>query len=350
MTGPDDGRLAAAYARHRGTLQHTLDAYAQVDQVTTALRHVLPALFAGLRPDDEGAAAVQLRGVEDLVRAAVLGSLTTLRIPPRPVPPRPRTPEDRGGIFPFRIPLLSSPPPPPPPPPPTGPVLVVHVPTLLDQLQAVFEAADRVLAAAEPPPAERVVQPWADDKELVDLFHDLLTADLEDDGELALHHVTRLRKELVLRHGIRRVLFDGSNEEYFAFTAGPGAGGNTTIRPALVTDDGRILRRGEVRGSGRAADVPDPTVPDVSEAPVRASVISGPLPAPPVTAEDAAPAVTEPPPAQRASDQTASDQTASDQTASDQTASDQTASDQTASDQTASDQTASAQEEERRDG
>lgn len=260
MTAPEDGRLAAAYARHRGTLQHGLDAYARVDQVTTALRQVLPELFAGLRPADAGAAAVQLRGVEDLVRAAVLGSLTTVRVPPRPVPPRPRPAEDRG-LLPFRIPLLGGPPP-APPPPPAGPVLMVHVPTLLDQLQAVFEAADRLLAAAVPPPPREVVRAWADDKDLVDLFHDLLTADLAEDGELALRHCAQLRHDLRLRYGIRRVLFDGSNEEYFAFSAGEGG---TTIRPALVTEEGRILRRGEVRGTG--------AVP-VSGAPVRASVVS----------------------------------------------------------------------------
>src|SRR5262249_42169979 len=130
----------------------------------------------------------------------------------------------------------------------------VHVPALFDQIEAALEAADRALAAAAPPPPVRVPVPWSDDRELMDLVQDLLAAGVEGDGELALRHIARLRADLLLRHRIEAVDVDGAREGLFSFpqdtgprdTAQPSAE-PVTVRPALLGDGGRVLRRGEVR-------------------------------------------------------------------------------------------------------
>lgn len=130
------------------------------------------------------------------------------------------------------------------PEPPASRQSTVDVGRLLDQLRASFEAADRVLAAAEPPPPVVVPAPWSADSELLDLCQDLLEAQTRGDGELALSHVERIRRSLPLRHRIDIVTFDGTNDELFKFSTSTDIE-TVTIRPALVSGD-RILRRGEV--------------------------------------------------------------------------------------------------------
>ncbi|MET7716679.1 hypothetical protein [Streptomyces sp. NPDC005407] len=273
-----EGFLTSAFKHQRPRLEMHLDDNAGTDTVTAALREVLERLDAasygasyrapgqardGTLPD---AARQQLVATVDLLRAAVVGTLSTVRAPAVP-PPRHRPPARRSP-FP-RIAFLGlggddedsreaeareleeqrrrQPPRP-----------TVHTLSLLDHVQAAMEAADRLLAEAEPPPPERVALPWAEDAELLNLIRDLMAAHAEWDGELALRHIDRLRKNLALLHDIKVVDFDGTNEGLFAFGTHPDPEEErvVTVQPALVTAGGRVLRRGEVHEPAPAPQGP----------------------------------------------------------------------------------------------
>ncbi|WP_406175896.1 hypothetical protein [Streptomyces sp. NBC_00996] len=250
------GFLSAAFRQPRTQLELTLDEQTGTENVTHALRTVLTRLERVADEDGELDARVrpQLVAALDLLRAAVLGTLSTVRAP-AVAPPRHRPPPRRPGL---RLPFLGGgdddeerrewereeerlrrPQRP-----------VVHTASLLEQFQAAVEAADRLLAEAEPPPPVRVPIAWHQDAELVNLIRDLMAAHAESDGDLALRHIDRLRKELALRHDIEVVDFDGTNEYLFTLGThpGPADGRYRTVQPALVTTDGRVLRRGEATG------------------------------------------------------------------------------------------------------
>ncbi|MBB5121037.1 hypothetical protein AF335_20220 [Streptomyces eurocidicus] len=248
--------LATAFKRQRPQLDIRLEDHATTETAIAALRAALerldPASAAAPGEDRETTpnSRRQLAAAVDLLRAVSLGTLAAVRAPAAPPqrPPRPSSP---------LAPLLRLLPlgldedhrhEPPRPPRPT-----VHTPTLLDQLQAAAEAADRLLAEAEPPAPERVPLRWSEDRDVLNLLRDLLSAHAERDGELALRHIDRLRKDLVLRHDIAVVDFDGTNDALFSFVMhpDPGEGEFVTSRPALVAADGRVLRPGEVRGPAR---------------------------------------------------------------------------------------------------
>lgn len=207
-------------------------------------------------PDADAGHATRRQLVEavEMIRAAAIGILSAMRapaVPPpppeRPAPPRPRRIPIFGGRGdgrgePRRDHRRDEPPPPPPRP-------VVHTASLLDSVQAAAEAADRLLAEAAPPPAERVTRPWAEDRDLVNLLRDLMTARQEQDPEYALRLLDRLHEDLALHHGIDVVAYDGGNGALFAFGrhTDPDRTDVVTVRPALVGADGRVLRPGEVR-------------------------------------------------------------------------------------------------------
>ncbi|MPY56352.1 hypothetical protein [Streptomyces spongiae] len=256
--------LSGAFRQPRTELQLALDEQTGTEHVTHALRAVLTRLGRLAEDDRDLDASVrrQLSAAVDLLRAAVVGTLSAVRAP---AVPEPRSPRPRRS--PFRIPLpgfgsddeerrwarereedlLRSRRP------------VVHTGSLLDQVQAALEAADRLLAEAEVPPPVRVPIDWHEDAELVNLIRDLMTAHSEGDGELALRRIDRLRKDLALRHDIEVVDFDGSNEWMFTLGTSPGVtgGGYRTTQPALVMRDGRILRRGEAVGPSTGPPAPD---------------------------------------------------------------------------------------------
>jgi hypothetical protein len=206
---------------------------------------------------------------EEVLRSTIVGTLYAVRRPPPPPRsrPAPRRPPERSNPLQPLARLFGREDEPQHPGPREQvegarvaesrrpPAPTVHTPLLLQQVQAAFEAADRLLAAAEPPPPERVQVPWAEDRELVDLLHELLSAHAEQDGELALRHIARLKQDLALRHDIETVDFDGENDRYFSFgrNADPADRRITTVRPALVVS-GRVARRGEVRGPPPTAD------------------------------------------------------------------------------------------------
>ncbi|MFE7032443.1 hypothetical protein ACFU9Y_19210 [Streptomyces sp. NPDC057621] len=265
-----EGFLTSAFRRQRPRLEMRLEDHIGMDTATAALRDVLerleaeargashrtPGQYAGHAPQDTGQR--QLVAAIDLLRAAVVGALSAVRAPVVP-PPTDRPPPGRRSQLPFmsffglgrdeedeweagqrareeqrrRT-----------PPRPTA-----HTLSLLDHVQAAVEAADRLLEEAQPLPPEEVVLPWDRDSELLNLIRDLMAAHAEWDGELALRHIDRLRKNLALLHDIKVVDYDGTNEGLFSFGIhqAPDERRVVTLRPALVAADGRVLQRGEVR-------------------------------------------------------------------------------------------------------
>ncbi|MFE0045295.1 hypothetical protein [Streptomyces albireticuli] len=251
--------LATAFKRQRPQLDIRLEDHATTENATAALRAALerldPASAAAPGEDREGTpnSRRQLAAAVDLLRAVSLGTLAAVRAPAATTGARP--PQRSSSPLTPLLRLL-----------PLGlgdedhreertrpPRPTVHTPTLLDQLQAAAEAADRLLAEAEPPAPERVPLRWSEDRDVLDLLRDLLSAHAERDGELALRHIDRLRKDLALRHDIAVVDFDGTNDSLFSFVVHPDPEERNfvTSRPALVAADGRVLRPGEVRGPAR---------------------------------------------------------------------------------------------------
>jgi len=212
---------------------------------------------------DDPEAAERLEQAMTMVRAAVVGTLSAIRAPDPPDPPRARGARAAGrSRQPSKSTLLRifagqprererPPDPPAPQAPPNG-----HLPALLSQIEGALLTADRLLASSEPPAAERVQASWPEDKDLLDLMHELLSAHHERDGEHAMREIARLKDDLRLRYGIEAVAFDEENGHCFQYvenvdSADPRV---TTVRPALVAPDG-LLRKGEVRGPARTARV-----------------------------------------------------------------------------------------------
>ncbi|MER6425705.1 hypothetical protein [Streptomyces sp. NPDC001137] len=281
-----EGFLGDAFRQPRTELELTLDDQSGTEHVRKALRVALIRLAHAAEEDPEldETARRQLVAAVDLVRSAVVGTLAAVRAPA--VPP-PRRPPPRRSPFRFPLPFgddeedrrrederqeeLRRPRRP-----------VVHAATLLEQVQGALEAADRLLAYAEPPPPVQVPIAWHEDAELVNLIRDLMTAHSESDGELALRRIDRLRKDLALHHGITVIDFDGTNEQLFTLGGHPDPPDSRyhTVQPALMTTDGRILRRGEA-----TAPLAVPEAPQTGGGPGR-------LPAP---AEEAGNSNDEPP-------------------------------------------------------
>ena len=130
-------------------------------------------------------------------------------------------------------------------------------------LLAAFEELDRLLAKAAPPPPERLPLGWSDDRQLLDVTHGLLTAQLGDDAELVMAKVEQWRRACE-DHGINAVSWDGTNNIHFDFE--PYADGDRsdplTVKPALIDSEGRTLRRGLVY---QTAFVSEPDPPTLAE-------------------------------------------------------------------------------------
>ena len=137
----------------------------------------------------------------------------------------------------------------PEPPPEPEPVIEIRGEQLLDSLADALAAADRVLRAEAPVEQPQSAPPrWSEDSALMDLFHDLVAARARNSPQELLLRVGLLEDELKLRHDIRTVSYDGTNEEFFVFLDSPDPSDSHvwTRSPALVADTG-LIRHGEVR-------------------------------------------------------------------------------------------------------
>lgn len=187
-------------------------------------------------------------------------------------PPAPREPE--GGLLSRSLRRFGGPEPPPmAPAPPTR--MSVDVDRVIETVRNALESADRARKAAEPPEPEIVVRPWTEDGELVDLFHDLITAVHDRHEGFAIRRIEQLRDQLALRHDVLAVTLapDQGNAAYFTVVPHLDLAEREprTTRPALVRA-GSLLRAGEARiphGPGPTATPypanPYPAAPEISD-------------------------------------------------------------------------------------
>jgi hypothetical protein len=122
----------------------------------------------------------------------------------------------------------------------------VNVDALLSRLREILRTADAVLAeASQPLPSP--VSSLGDDAALLELFQELLYAASVEDGLFALKQLKPLMF-LLEKHGIKAERF--SAERAFLFDAVPSLDAKSrewlTLKPALVTKEGKPLRRGLV--------------------------------------------------------------------------------------------------------
>jgi hypothetical protein len=235
------------------------------------LERLAQVALPGPNADEITAAAQreQAHWLHVLLRGALF-TLSAVATPPvdrHPSPPRERGP----GLFSIRLPFPAPAPQPSEPVTPRPEEPMVDMRRLLPILRSILEAADGVLAAAEPPPPPAPeLLPWDKDKDLIDLSHQLLEAGSTQDGKEALLRIEDLRGQLAAR-GIRTITFDGGNSELFQFLRNPDPDdmSHTTVRPALVVG-GQILRRGQVRGPEPATTAPSaPAAGAAAEAPAQ---------------------------------------------------------------------------------
>lgn len=285
-------RLSPYLERFRDQLEGQLRAQPEIE----ATAKELSAFFAGMAmtaPATEDAASADARALRlrnsqlraqlsEAIRSGFVGALRAIRPPVAPDPPRPGDADGGPGgagqgddgprsvlsglhrsLF-GRSDLPAE----EVAPTPQAPI-EVNVTLLLASLAGSLEAADQVLAAAEPLPAERVPIPWTEDLELMELFQDLLRALTTNDEKLGLRHIARLRRWLPERHGVEVIEAWNDNEDHFRVlsTRDPGILGPVTLRPALVrADTGAVVLRGEViLPAGPAALIP-PTFSDATGA------------------------------------------------------------------------------------
>ena len=130
----------------------------------------------------------------------------------------------------------------PPPEPVVG--LRINSNALLSRLREALRTADAVLAEASQP-VPSTVSPLGDDAAFLEWFQDLLYAASVEDGTFALKQLKPLIF-LLEKHGIRVERFTA--ERAFLFDAVPSLDAKSrewlTLKPALVTKEGKPLRRG----------------------------------------------------------------------------------------------------------
>jgi hypothetical protein len=118
----------------------------------------------------------------------------------------------------------------------------VDVEACLAWLDDVVSAVDRMAAALRPPSPDGDDRRWPDN--LLAAFRELVAASSAGDRDLAMLGAEQLRGALAV-NGVVAVVHDGTHDDWFEPTPA-GAGGPTTIRPALVRtgDPDQLLYRG----------------------------------------------------------------------------------------------------------
>lgn len=244
---PDPKLLTTLFDEQLDARNGAPDRYLFPNEAVALVHDILDAVAgsaSGGAPDPAADAAVQAL---ETVRAAlsVLDAVIVHR-------PRPRWEQrEQAG----RFALFRSAPPPPAPPPP--PQLLVDPTQLLHTVRTALEGADRLRAAAVPPPPVQVQRPWAEDPELVGLLHDLMVAARRRTLDFLLARIEQLADDLERDHGIAVVDHAPATAQHFELVESPNPDDREprTVRPALVRD-GTTLRAGEVRVPARTDPTP----------------------------------------------------------------------------------------------
>lgn len=126
---------------------------------------------------------------------------------------------------------------------------------LISQITDALKTADHILLRLAAPTTE---QHWHDDTRLTALLQGLLEAGRADDGHYALELARRELPSLIAGAGLKQIDYSKATADWFdhlPVPSGadlPGSAGvassadKQTAAPALVTDDGRVVRRGTV--------------------------------------------------------------------------------------------------------
>lgn len=118
---------------------------------------------------------------------------------------------------------------------------------LISQVTDALKTADHILLRLATPTTETH---WHDDSRLTALLQGLLEAGRADDSHYALELARRELPTLIEGAGLKQVEYSKASADWFDRLPVPGGadGGPDmkTAAPALVTDDGRVVRRGTV--------------------------------------------------------------------------------------------------------
>ena len=115
---------------------------------------------------------------------------------------------------------------------------------LVRQVGDALSTADHILARLAAPRAD---SHWRDDARLVGLLQSLVEAGRAGDEAFALELSTRELPSLLEGAGLSMVDYDAARAEWFDRLPALGEGPRLeTAAPALVSDDGRVVRRGTV--------------------------------------------------------------------------------------------------------
>lgn len=122
---------------------------------------------------------------------------------------------------------------------------------LISQVTDALKTADHILLRLSSPTAETH---WHDDTRLTALLQGLLEAGRADDGHYALELARRELPTLIAGAGLKQVDYSKSTADWFDRLPVPSGGTDQassgpdmqTAAPALVTDAGRVVRRGTV--------------------------------------------------------------------------------------------------------
>ena len=126
---------------------------------------------------------------------------------------------------------------------------------LISQVTDALKTADHILLRLAAPTTE---QHWHDDTRLTALLQGLLEAGRADDGHYALELARRELPSLIAGAGLKQIDYSKATADWFdhlpvpsgADLSGSSALASSTDKqtaaPALVTDDGRVVRRGTV--------------------------------------------------------------------------------------------------------
>ena len=239
--------LLAMFREQRDDLATRLGERADI---TLAARELALLLDGMVKKADQPPA----RSVVIGVRAAVDGVLHSLRFRRPAAPPPDRSdllhrlramvlnsPPGRGDLLHRVRSLLAR--------PPLPVAVVVDVDELLSAVEEAFAALDKAVMAATDLPADTVA--WHEDRDLVALLHDLLSAGVRERPDLALRRIQVVEEMLRMHRGIDTVRYDPAAPEHdgklFSFPHGsePSDTDLTTYEPALMVD-GHVIRRGKV--------------------------------------------------------------------------------------------------------